>query len=124
MSLAPHHFTLTLKSSHHRKLGHHSTLVDRAFFFSEWYPDEIHVLADKDRTFDPTLNPQYANKLGLPMRLLYFNPILKVTHLRIRSNSASAHQEFAELDTVIMIVGGRKIRGYTATARWFGADFE
>jgi hypothetical protein len=93
-----------------------------AFFLSECYLDEIHVLADKDPTFGPTLNPQYANKLGLPMR--HFNPILKVTHLRIRSNSASAHQEFAELDTVIMIVGGRKIRGYTATARWFGADFE
>jgi hypothetical protein len=79
---------------------------------------------DKDRIFDPTNMPRYANDLGLPSLLLRANPILKVIHLHLGPDFGGKHTHngisCAEQDTVVMVVGAREIRGKTAGARWFG----
>ncbi|CZR65069.1 uncharacterized protein PAC_14969 [Phialocephala subalpina] len=68
----------------------------------------VYQFTDKDQLFDPTTEPRYANDLGQPYLLLKYNPILQC----------------ADQDTVVMIVGGRTMGGYTAAARYFGPKSE
>lgn len=83
-------------------------------------------ILEKDRIFDPTLHPQYANHLGLPSLLMQHNPQWKITHLRFGPDYNGDHMhdgvKRVEIDTVVMIVGGREIDGHTAAARWFAEE--
>jgi hypothetical protein len=89
-------------------------------------PNATPNFLDKNRIFDPTNMPRYANDLGLPSLLLRANPILKITHLHLGPDFGGKHTHngifCAEQDTVVMVVGAREIRGKTAGARWFGED--
>lgn len=79
---------------------------------------------DKDRVFDPTNVPRYANNLGLPALLLKENPLRGITHLHVGPDFAGVHSHdglnCADQDTVVMEVGAREMNGKTACARWFG----
>lgn len=67
---------------------------------------------DKDRIFDPTNNPRYANDLGLPSLLTMTNSPLGITHLHYGPGFGGKHThqglKCAEQNTVVMEVGGRE----------------
>ncbi|KAE8442152.1 hypothetical protein EG329_003803 [Mollisiaceae sp. DMI_Dod_QoI] len=89
-------------------------------------PDATLNFLDKDRIFNPTNNPLYANDLGLPSLLLRQNVAMGITHLHFGPKFGGKHTHkgvsCAERDTLVMEVGGRQIQGKSASARWFAED--
>jgi hypothetical protein len=89
-------------------------------------PNATSYFLEKDRLFDPTQNPRYANDLGLPYLLLKQNPVLDITHLHVGLEFGGEHVHngihCAEKDTLVMVVAGREMNGRTAGARWFAND--
>jgi hypothetical protein len=82
--------------------------------------------ADRNRLFDPTEVPRYANDLGQPYLLLKYNPILQFNHMHVGFEYRGHHIHdgiwCADRDTVVMAVGGLAMDGFTVAARWFGKE--